>query len=169
MLHRLLAPEGAVVTESNMVLDPDTGELREVDVTVEVQPGSPAAATLLVECRDHKRSQTVEWIDQLIGKHAKAAGITVVAVSKSGFTSTARRKALRHNILPLSIEEALDTAWLAEVRAYPSLKVTFCEPKLQMVDLKLIDKSLTTSDFPTMKVADVLLRRTNGERIGTAL
>jgi hypothetical protein len=38
-----------------------------------------------------------------------------------------------------------------------------------MVDVKLIDKSLTTSDFPTMKVADVILRRANGERIGTAL
>src|SRR5260370_24663159 len=87
LLHRLLAPEGAIVTESNMVLDPDTGELREVDVTVEMQPGSRASATLLVECRDHKRSQTVEWIDQLIGKHANTGGHAAVAVSRARFTS----------------------------------------------------------------------------------
>jgi len=35
LLHKQLAPTGATVTESNMVLDRMTGDLREVDVTVD--------------------------------------------------------------------------------------------------------------------------------------
>jgi hypothetical protein len=35
LFHEHLASEGSLVTESNLVLHSDTGDLREVDITIE--------------------------------------------------------------------------------------------------------------------------------------
>jgi hypothetical protein len=168
LLHQQLSPGGSRITESNMVRDPDTGQLREVDITIESDSGFQPI-TLLIECRDHKRKQTIEWIEQLIGKYMDRTGRAIVAVSSSGFTSDARRKALRHNILPLSFEEAQDTEWLSDLKAYPTMTISFTMPELAGVDTKLVDKTLKTSDFPPMNVSEVTLYRRNGDGMGTPL
>ena len=41
-LERLLAPQGATVTESKMVLDRRTGRMREVDIVIEAKQVSMA-------------------------------------------------------------------------------------------------------------------------------
>ena len=79
LLHQQLSPVGSRIGESNMVQDPDTGHLREVDITVEIDAG-PEPLRLFIECRDHRRKQTVEWIEQLIGKHGERERTGIVAV-----------------------------------------------------------------------------------------
>ena len=167
LIHESLAPVGATVTESNMVYDADTGDLREVDITVTVPIGDDETM-LVIECRDHKRSQTVEWIEQLIGKFQDRSGRAIIAVSRSGFTSAARRKALRHQILALSVEDATDTDWLADVKAYPKLTITVTNPVVRMVDAKLVDKSVKTEDLPPLKVGQIPIFGANGRPLGTA-
>src|SRR5215831_20920823 len=113
LLNRLLAPAGAVVTESNMVRDSD-GQLREADVTIEYNVGS-YPIVIAAECRDRKRRATVEWIEQLSTKFENTTVNQVVAVSRSGFVNTALRKAASHRILALTLDEATDMEWVAYV------------------------------------------------------
>jgi hypothetical protein len=52
LLHQQLSPVGSQIAESNMVRDPDTGHLREVDITVQYDTaGEPLV--LCIEYRDH--------------------------------------------------------------------------------------------------------------------
>ncbi len=84
MSTKQLAPEGAAVTESEMVKDPHTGQLREVDVTVRHEvAGYPVL--ICIECRDRGRKADVQWIDELAGKYggrgAKALGASALLAS----------------------------------------------------------------------------------------
>lgn len=168
LLHQQLGPEGATVTESNLIRDEDTGDLREVDITVEYGEGD-RHITVLIECRNHRRAQTVHWVEELIGKYVNRQGRAIVAVSASGFSRSAKRKAMKHGILPLSIEDATDTSWLGDVKSFPTLKVGIAMPVLEGVDTKLVDKSLLTEDFPETRVTDVVFWTASGVRMGTAL
>lgn len=95
----------ALVAELEMAIDRDvtltardrvpgrtSGKRREVDVTLRRLVGS-TEVLVMVECRDRARPQGVEWIDDLVGKAADVQAAKVVAVSRSGFTPSARRRA----------------------------------------------------------------------------
>ena len=72
LLHLQLVPAGARVTESNLQREAPSDALREADITVEYQyAGYPI--TIVIECRDHKRPATVQWIDELLGKYLHRA------------------------------------------------------------------------------------------------
>lgn len=68
IIEALLAPEGAHVTESRMLRDLATGELREVDVAIETRVGEHPVI-IGIECQDHRRKAEVRWIDSMIGKY----------------------------------------------------------------------------------------------------
>ena len=51
-----------------------------------------------IECRDWKRRQTVEWVEQARTKFEDLGANVRVLVSSSGFTKTALAKAARHAI-----------------------------------------------------------------------
>ena len=60
------------MTESNLQREAPSDALREADITVEYQyAGYPI--TIVIECRDHKRLATVQWIDELLGKYLHRA------------------------------------------------------------------------------------------------
>jgi hypothetical protein len=139
-----------------------------VDVTIEYYVAS-YPIVVAVECRDHKRPATVEWIEQLSGKYQNSGVNQIVAVSKSGFVNTALRKAKSRGILALTLDEASDTEWVAYVKSRPPVQLTLAEFSVTDVDLILVDKSLTESDLPPMTGDDVVLVRPNGERIGTVV
>jgi hypothetical protein len=42
-----------------------------------------------IECRDRRRKQGVEWVEQMRGKHDRLPTNVLVLVSSSGFTRTA--------------------------------------------------------------------------------
>jgi hypothetical protein len=109
-IYEQIVPEGGSVTESGMVPDREAGILREVDILVEHKYAGHEFR-LIVECRDHSRSQTVDWIDGLIGKVKSLDVDKVVAVSSKGFSRSALRKAKENGIETLTLEEANETDW----------------------------------------------------------
>ena len=62
--------------------------------------------TIAVECRDRARPADIEWIDALIGKYDDMPVNRVVAVSRMGFTSGAKKKASENGIIYWTLEEA---------------------------------------------------------------
>jgi hypothetical protein len=109
-VYKQIVPDGGKVTESGMVYDKDADTLREVDILVEYRYVHHNFK-IAIECRDRSRKDSVEWIDSLIGKSKSLCINKVVAVSKEGFTETAKKKAIAHNIDILTLEEALDNDW----------------------------------------------------------
>ena len=109
-IYEQIVPAGGVVTESGMLHDRDSGELREVDILVSYKYAGHEFS-FIVECRDHTRPQCVEWIDSLIGK-SKSLGVNkVVAVSRNGFYKPAIKKAKENGIETFTLEEANEKHW----------------------------------------------------------
>ena len=105
-----LAPAGAKVTESVMLNTRDGTAQREVDVLIEGALGGHKVC-LAVECRDHKRLQPVTWIDELQGKYSNLPVDKVIAVSRSGFSRVAQKRAARLGISTYTLKEALQEDW----------------------------------------------------------
>jgi hypothetical protein len=109
-IYEQIVPEGGTVTESGMVFDNDARILREVDILVEYKYAGHDF-NFIVECRDRSRTETVEWIDGLIGKAKSLKVNKIVAVSRNGFATSAKTKALANGIETFTLEEAGDMYW----------------------------------------------------------
>jgi len=94
-IERVLGPLGAVVTSPDHVLDSVTERIREVDASI--RPGENALPVRVLECRDRAEVEDVTWIEQIITK-SRDHGIPTIAVSSSGFSSPAIKKAAHYNI-----------------------------------------------------------------------
>jgi hypothetical protein len=88
---------GVTITSPDLVPGRESGNQREVDVTLRRRVGS-TETLVMIECRDRSRPQNVEWIDALIGKAKDIRASTTVAVSRSGFTRAAQRRAVEEGI-----------------------------------------------------------------------
>ena len=103
-IHELLDGSGADVTWNDHVPDPDNLEQqRQIDVTV--RRGDHLT---LIECRIRKGRQDVKWIEELIGRRASLRAHSVIAVSASGFSSGAIRKARQHQIAVRNLRSLTD-------------------------------------------------------------
>ena len=66
-----LLEDGAVVEESKLFPDPDTGVHREVDVYALVRGKvNQQEITIAVECVDRSRPMDVTWVEGMYGKHS---------------------------------------------------------------------------------------------------
>ncbi|MFU9028509.1 hypothetical protein ACNAWD_11850 [Rhodococcus erythropolis] len=80
-----------------MLRDLDSGNFREVDTCIEsVTAGHPVIVS--IECRAHKRPQTVSWVEEMHSKHLRLPTNVLVLVSSSGFTRSAIEKARQFGI-----------------------------------------------------------------------
>jgi hypothetical protein len=113
LLHSQLDTH-AMVTESKMLPDQRTGDEREIDVMIEGSSGG-YPVVIAVECIDHGRSATIEWVEQIWAKHQDLHTNKVVLVSRSGFTKNAEAKAKELGYVTLSLEEAEVADWLSDV------------------------------------------------------
>jgi len=112
-LYEALKPAGGTVTESAQVLEATSGAPREVDILAETAAyGTPVR--IAVEVRGRAKTDDVQWIDALVGKYRDLNIDKVVAVSASGFSEAARRKAASARIQLLSATEAATHDWPAE-------------------------------------------------------
>lgn len=111
LIEKQLAPLGARVAESLMVRDRLTGDQREVDTAILVDGGAGRKLVIAIECRDHNRKQTVEFIDSLIGKYRDLEVDKVVAVSSSGFLAPAIEKSSKVGITTMTLEDAESVEW----------------------------------------------------------
>jgi hypothetical protein len=118
-IHSQVEEDGGQVTESALLEElniPDPIP-REVDVLVErIIDGK--VTRIAIECRDRNAKDDITWIDGLIGKYLNLPVQRVVAVSNSGFTSTAVQKAKANRIELRSLKDAITTDWPAEFRKF---------------------------------------------------
>jgi hypothetical protein len=121
LLHEQFASDG-IVTESKFLPDSRTGKLREVDIVIESQV-SEYPILLSVECIDHNRPATVEWIERMSAKHLDLPTDRLVLVSRSGFSREAQRKADALNITTLALASAKATDWTCLVGKLPAIGV----------------------------------------------
>src|SRR5262249_26261467 len=94
-IHELLESSGADVTWNDHISDPDNAsQPRQIDITIRRD-----GRLTLVECRLHRARQGVKWIEELIGRRMSLAADSIIAVSASGFTKGALKKAARFGII----------------------------------------------------------------------
>lgn len=122
-IETCLAEASSKVTESAMLQDRVTGQLREVDTLIEGQIDGRQVVVGL-ECRDHGRPQDVTWIEQVIGKYQDLPVDMVIAVSKSGFSEPALKKAAHYDILTLTPDDADNLDWNSILNNLEMLTVT---------------------------------------------
>lgn len=114
-IHELLENTGAEVVWNDKVPDPDNpSQARQIDIAIR-----RGGKLTIVECRVHQAVQDVKWIEELIGRRISLAADAVIAVSNSGFTAGAFKKAAAHGIIlrdlrTLTIEEIC--AWGASTK-----------------------------------------------------
>lgn len=100
----MLTSDGATVYESVEVMEIASQERREVDV---VAFGNVAGhqSTVFIECRDWKRPQDVQWVEQARTRFDDLGANVKILVSSSGFTKTALAKAARYGIKTITTGE----------------------------------------------------------------
>jgi hypothetical protein len=100
----MLKSDGATVYESVEMMEIASHERREVDV---VAFGKVAGhqSTAFIECRDWKRPQDVQWVEQARTRFDDLAANVKILVSSSGFTKTALAKAARYGIKTITTGE----------------------------------------------------------------
>lgn len=117
-IERSLNLNGINVTESKEFIDSSINEIREVDVVIEsIQENHPFVIS--VECTgvsENSRPATVEWVEQMWGKHSTLPTNKLILVSKTGFTKTAKKKAAFWNIETLSVIDAEQLDWASKIR-----------------------------------------------------
>ena len=92
LIESHLVPHGARVESPDHIPDRITGELREVDASVQYQVGS-VPILITIECRDRTRVADVTWIEQIATKGENIGASATVAVSSKGFSKAALEKA----------------------------------------------------------------------------
>ena len=63
----------------------------------------------IIECRAHSKPQDVKWIEELIGRRVSLGAEEVIAVSSSGFTEGAKKKAKKHLIALRDLSDVYDS------------------------------------------------------------
>lgn len=94
-IHKLLESTGSTVTWDDKVPDPDNpSQNRQIDITLRNDD-----SLTIIECRSHAKKQDVKWIEELYGRKSSLNADTVIAVSSSGFTEGAFKKACRFGVI----------------------------------------------------------------------
>lgn len=112
-IHEILESESANVEWNDKIPDPDNpSQLRQIDVTVR-----NGEMFNIIECRIHKVKQDVKWIEELVGRRASLEADTVIAVSSSGFTSGAIKKAKKYGVILKDLVNLTDEDVLSWTKA----------------------------------------------------
>lgn len=122
-IHDQLKDSNAIVTESAEIgegnLEPTIK--REIDVLIEKRDDNKVSR-IAIECRDRMNTDDIQWIDCLIGKYINLPVDRIIAVSKSGFTKSATKKANAFGIELRTLKEITSLDWKSEFQ-----KLGFCE------------------------------------------
>lgn len=134
--HHISEPN-TTITQSAMLIPLDGGNPREVDILVETTLNGHHLRFAL-ECRDHQRTQTVSWIEELDGKCRYLPIDFVVAVSSTGFSDAAIARAKQAKIRTLSMDEALNAKWIDDISRWAMALVEW-NWSLVGAELKCVD------------------------------
>ena len=94
------------------------GTAREVDVLITSTVGAHEFR-IAIEASKTTRKADIEWVEQMIAKHADLPSDKLILYSGSGFTASAADKARRHNVGVVSLSDVpvgeLDRSVLSEL------------------------------------------------------
>jgi hypothetical protein len=129
-IHEVLEGENAQIEWNERIPDPDNpSQSRQIDVTVR-----KGELFNIIECRLHKKKQDVKWIEELIGRRLSLEADSVTAVSSSGFTSGAIKKARRYGVILNDIVD-ISSEYIAQWAR--SINITLLFYKYESFDVKL--------------------------------
>jgi len=130
-VYELLESSEAEVTWNARIPDPhNSRQPRQIDIAIRRN-----GKLIFVECRHHKRRQGVTWIEELMGRRESLGAHATIAVSSSGFTKGALRKAKAFEILTRDLRSLTDievTNWGRPITLtiyfyqYSDLDVSLC-------------------------------------------
>jgi hypothetical protein len=145
-IYELLLDSAAEVTWNDHIPDPDNpAQRRQIDLTIE-----RGGKLTLVECRKHKSRQDVQWIEELIGRRMSLGADALIAVSDSGFTTGALKKAKAYGVIPRDLSQLTDPeikSWGRQV----ALTLFFYEYSDLEVSLLFKRESIRKVDEDTVK------------------
>jgi hypothetical protein len=165
LIERQLAPRGARIVESALVEDSRDRTPREIDIAIEVPIGA-RTLVVAVECIDHRRKADVQWVDTMIGKYRDLPVDRVIAVSKSGFTMAAKRKASLNRIDAISFADAERIDWDAAFGTPVAVEYQHIQVRIGTIQYQ-VETDFDFTHWPTdvIMLADVIAG--NGERLGS--
>jgi hypothetical protein len=166
LVKSTVAPFGATVTESKMLVDRETGDEREVDVCIQAEVAGHSV-TLSIECRDHKRQTDITWVEQMLSKHQRLPTNSLILASRSGFSKRARTLALLKGI-DLLVYESVDGAELAQAL---NLSEEVWAATFELKVTHVIGVVPATGELPEERVgfsADNIFFDSDGRRVATA-
>ena len=103
IIHRHMSVD-AVVESPAMLQHKATGKEREVDVVIRSSVGGHEVV-VSVEATAKGRPATVEWVEQMLGKHRELPTNKLVLVSESGFSADGRTLAETGGAVPWAPED----------------------------------------------------------------
>jgi hypothetical protein len=128
------SPE-AVVISPEFVPDVDTGQPREVDVSIRLKRNE-VPIFIAVECRDRTSVQSVEWIEQLICKKSSINADVLMAITSSRFTGPARIKALKHGVILAEMSSKIPEE-LSDIASSFFITLRYLAPRICGIDLQM--------------------------------
>lgn len=100
-IHKILQGRHASVEWNAHIKDPDNPkQKRQIDVLVKDNE-----SITIIECRHHQKKQDVKWIEEIYGRRISLNGMSAIAVSSSGFTEGAIKKANRLGVIIRNFSE----------------------------------------------------------------
>jgi hypothetical protein len=138
-LERLFAGTGLTVASPDYVVGQNSGDRREIDVSVRGRMGSFDVFAMF-ECRDRGKGADVTWIEQIATKRMDVSANVAVAVSSSGFSAAARRSAGRLGVELRTLKRTTVSDLIGTVlpREFRHIRVEF---GLKAVNLQLAEEA----------------------------
>jgi hypothetical protein len=97
----IMVKSGDKVVWNDRIPDPDNPkQMRQIDISI-----NHDGLRSHIECRHHIAPQDVKWIEELIGRKLSLDAFAMIAVSSSGFTEGATKKAEKHGIFLHTLTE----------------------------------------------------------------
>lgn len=87
----------AIITSPDYLVDKDTGEKREVDISIRYKIGT-IPLLIILECRDRTAVQGSPWVEEVSGKMKSINADKAIMISSSGFSEPAQKKAIKNGI-----------------------------------------------------------------------
>ncbi|TMU54811.1 restriction endonuclease [Flagellimonas algicola] len=103
-LESIELPGNATVTSPDYIEDKDTGQPREVDISIRCKVGT-IPLLIVLECRDRKAIQGTPWVEEVIGKVNSINADKAVLISSSGFSEPAKKKAKLNGLVLRNFED----------------------------------------------------------------
>lgn len=104
LLEERLGPSGITVTSPDYIRGKKSSDVQEIDISLKGKMGTSDALGI-IECREHKKPQGLQWIQQIESKRDDVGAHMAMAVSSSGFTEPAVKYALSVGIKLRTLEK----------------------------------------------------------------